>query len=76
MFKAAERICDFGGRLPMAPERIAYFSGIFALCHAMTEIEFGNPLIGGIETIVGALTITASLNTKEAIETIDNRGNM
>ena len=76
MFKTAERIYDFGARLPMAPERIAYFSGILALCHAMVEIEVGNSLIRGFETVVGVLTITASLNTKEAIETIDNRGNM
>ena len=76
MLESIDSLYRFTKKLPMAPERIAFWTGTFCAANAIYDIEFGNPILGGIEATLGALTIYASLNTKAAHEALDNRGSL
>jgi len=75
MIEVAERIYNFAEVLPVAPERICFYAGMFGLANGMYDIEFGNPIIGGTLAVLGTLAMGASVNTKSAREALDNRGN-
>ena len=38
--------------------------GAYAVLHSMHEIEFGNPFLGGLQTVLGSVLLIAS--TQEA----------
>lgn len=72
MIEVVERVYNFSEKLPLAPERVAFYTGITSIIEGMYNIEFGNPIVGGALTILGAITLGASVSTERAHSIIDN----
>lgn len=75
MIEVARRIYYFADVLPVAPERICFYAGMFGLANGMYDIEFGNSIVGGTLAVLGTMAIGASTNTESARDALDNRGN-
>ncbi len=42
--------------------------GAYAVLHSMYEIEFGNPILGGVQTILGVTLLVASTHEDTALD--------
>ena len=68
-----ELIYEFGNKLPIAPERFTYYSGLFSIVHGAVATELANPIMGGIEVIVGTVAICAAVSSVPT-ETVGQQG--
>ncbi len=75
MIEIVERVYDTAQKLPLGPERLAFYLGLSSVVEGMYEIEFDNPIVGGSLAVIGSVALIASFNTAAARAALDNRGN-
>ncbi len=75
LFEISARMANFAEQLPVI-ERTAFYVGIVSIAIGAAETELSNPLFGGVHVILGSLSMLSSVSTQEAMEVLDNRGNL